>query len=133
MSVARGAVTHLNLIKCMKIQVGECSFSSKHLPNQVGNCFFRWEFAAIGKKLRKHFENFFLTCKKIFIFSPFLQMFWSIWIVHILKFLNIPLIFANTLILRFKNQLSVRSHINRTPCIYSLKTYAAFRNMVLRH
>ena len=63
MSVAKGAVTHLNLIKCMKIQIGECSFSSKHLPNQVGNCFFRWEFAAIGKKLRKHFDNFFSNFK----------------------------------------------------------------------
>ena len=54
--------------------------------------FSKWGFAAIGKKLEKQFETFFLTCKKTFLFLPFLQMFWLIWIVHILKFLNILLI-----------------------------------------
>ena len=99
MSVARGAVTHLNLIKRMKIQVGECSFSSKHLPNQVGNCFFRWEFAAIGKKLRKHFETFFLTCKKYFYFHPFCKYFGQFGF-EVAKY---TLDFANDLILRLQN------------------------------
>ena len=36
--------------------------------------FFRWEFAAIGKKLRKHFETFFSTCKKVFIFPIFARI-----------------------------------------------------------